>query len=138
MDEGPSIALKALHDKSLSAEEACPELSLQGDAHAHTLGRTEKRVLLADKFATEVGQVHCDDLARVGRSEAHAGLPGRVVLEDGHEERLTGEQSLAGAQERSHEAALLLRAVSEDGLHLDAFLHEHHCARLGHHGFHGV
>ena len=52
MDEGPSIALKALHDEALSAEEACPEFPLQGDAHTHALSCTEERVLLANEFAT--------------------------------------------------------------------------------------
>ena len=138
MDEGPSVALQALHDEALTTEEACPELALQGDSHAHALGGAEERVLLANEFATELSQVHRDDLARVGRSEAHAGLPRRAVLEHGHEERLTGEEPLAGSEKRSHESALLGRSVTKDGLHLDALLHEHHAAGFGHHGFHGV
>ena len=33
---------------------------------------------------------------------------------------------------------LLLRAVAEDGFHLDAIVHVHHPARFGDRGFHGV
>src|SRR5882672_8324659 len=42
------------------------------------------------------------------------------------------------AHERAKEAAVLLRAVAEDSFHLDAILHVHHAAGLGHGGFHRV
>ena len=37
--------------------------------------------------------------------------------------------------ERAQEAALLLGAVTEDRLHLDAVVHVHHAARFGDGGF---
>ena len=138
MDEGPSVALEALHDEPLAAEEPDSELALEGDAHAHALGGEQEGILLADEFASELGQIHCYDLARIRGSETRPGLPRRLVLEDGHEQRLAGEQALAGSQQGSHEPALLLGPVTEDGLHLDALFHEHHAAGFGHHGFHGV
>ena len=54
-----------------------------------------------------------------------------AIVEDGHEQRLAGQQALAGAHERPHEPALLLRPVAEDRLHLDAVVHVHHAAGLG-------
>ncbi len=53
------------------------------------------------------------------------------VVEHRHEQRLTGQQPLAGAHQRAHEPALLLRAVAEDRLHLDAVFHVHHAAGFG-------
>ena len=59
-----------------------------------------------------------------------------AVEEDGHEQRLAGQQPLAGAHQRAEKSTLLLlRAVAEDGLHLDAVVHVHHAAGLGHRGF---
>ena len=131
VDEGPAVALEPLHDEPLAAEEADAELLLEGDADAHALGGREEGVLLGDQLAAELGEVHRDDPPRVGRAEGDAALARRPVLEDGHEERLAGEQPLAGAHQRAHEAAALLlrRAVAEDGLHLDAVLHVHHRRR---------
>jgi hypothetical protein len=31
-----------------------------------------------------------------------------------------------------------LRTIAEDGLHLDAVVHEHHAAGFGHRGFHRI
>ena len=54
-------------------------------------------------------------------------LPDPLIGEDGHEQALTRNQALAGAEQRAHHAApLLLAAVAEDGLHLDARRHVHH------------
>ena len=133
VDEGPAVALEPLHDEALAAEKADAEPLLEGDADAHALGGREEGVLLHDQLAAELREVHRHDAARVGRAEGDALLAGPAVLEDGHEQRLAGEQALAGAHERAHEAAglRLRRAVAEDGLHLDAVVHVHHPAGLG-------
>ena len=45
---------------------------------------------------------------------------------------------LPAPMQRAEEAAVLLRAVAEDGFHLDAVVHVHHAAGFGDGGFHGV
>ena len=56
----------------------------------------------------------------------------RTIEEHGHEQRLAGQQTLARAHQGAQEtAALLLRAVAEDGFHLDAVFHVHHAAGFG-------
>ena len=59
-------------------------------------------------------------------------------MKHGHEERLAGEQTFARAQQRAHETAVRLRAVTENGFHLDAVVHVHHAASFGDGGFVGV
>ena len=55
-----------------------------------------------------------------------------LVREHGHEQALTGQQALAGAEQRVHHAARpLLAAVAEDRLHRDALRHVHHRAGFG-------
>ena len=80
-------------------------------------------------FARSIAQDAARDTARRTRRAARrcAG-----VGEDRHEQALAGQQALAGAEQRAHEAALLLAAaVAEDGLHLDAGRHVHHPAGFG-------
>ena len=58
-------------------------------------------------------------------------LPG-AVEKDRHEQRLAGQQPFPRAHEGAQEpAALLVRSVAEDGLHLDAVFHVHHAAGFG-------
>ena len=134
VDKGPAVAGQPLHDETLAAEQTHPEPFLEGDADAHALGRAEKGILLHDQLAAEIGQAHRNDLAGVGCAEGELPLPDALVLEDGHEERFAGEQAFAGAEQRAHEAGVLRRAVTEDGLHGNMFVHIHHAARLGHDG----
>ena len=95
--------------------------------------RAEERVLLADQLAAQLLQIHRQDLARVRRGERHLLLAAALVGEHRHEQALTGDQPLAGAEQRAHDAAaLLLAAVAEHRLHLDARRHVHHRARFGH------
>jgi len=51
-----------------------------------------------------------------------------LVGVDRREQALTGDQTLARPQQLAEDAALLLRAVPENRVHLDAWLHEHHAA----------
>ena len=111
------------------------ELLLKRDADADALRGREERVLLGDQLAAELCEVHGDDAARIRRAERDAALLGAPVEEHRHEQRLAREQPLAGAHERAHESALLLRAVAENGLHLDAVFHVHHAAGFGDRGF---
>jgi hypothetical protein len=130
VDEGHAIAFQLLHDEAFAAEEAHAELLLQVDAQRHAAGRTQEGVLLADQHAAELTQVHRHDLAGVRGRERHPLLLGRVVGVDRGEQRLTGDQALACAQQFAEEAALAGRAVAEDGVHADAGIHEHHAAGL--------
>ena len=54
--EGQAVALQALHDEALAAEEADAEALLEGDADGHAAGRAEERVLLADHLAPELAR----------------------------------------------------------------------------------
>ena len=110
-----------------------PILPLERDADRHAARRAEERVLLADQLAAQLLQIHRQDLAGIRRRKRHLLLAAALVGEHGHEQALTGEQPLAGAEQRAHDAApLLLAAVAEDGFHLDARRHVHHRAGLGH------
>src|SRR6185436_1872846 len=119
------------------AEETRANLFVERDADAHTLGGAEEGILLRDEFAADLCEVCGNDLARIGRAERDTLLPLAAILEDRHEERLAGKQPFTRAHERAHEAALLLRAIAEDGFHLDAVVHVYHSAGFGHGGFHG-
>ena len=72
------------------------------------LRRAEERVLLADQLAAELLQIHRQDLAGIGRGERDLLLAAAAVGEDGHEQALAGQQPLAGAEQRAHDAAALL------------------------------
>src|SRR5262245_46114909 len=135
VDEDPPVALQPLHDEPLAAEQSDAEAALEGDPDAHALRRGEERVLLRDDLAAELRQVHRLDLSGVGRRERGPPLVARFVVEDGHEERLAGEQALARAHQRTHESLALLGAVTEDGVHLNPVLEVHHRSRFGHDGF---
>ena len=58
VDERPAVALQALHDEALAAEQADAELALERDADADALGRGEKRVLLRDQLAADLGEMN--------------------------------------------------------------------------------
>ena len=74
-----------------------------------------------------------------GAANATCCLPAPLVREHRHEQALAGDQPLAGAEQRAHHARpLLLAAVAEDGLHLDAGRHVHHRARLGDRALAGI
>ncbi len=79
-------------------------------------------------------EVHGEDAPGEGSGEGD--LLARPALrgEDGHEEALPGEDALARAEQRPHEALRLVlpAAVAEDRLHLDAGGHVHEGTRLGH------
>ena len=129
VQEREAVALEALHDEALAAEEPDADLLLEGDADGDALGGAEERVLLADQLAPELAQVHRQDLAGVGRGEGHPRLPAGVVGEHRHEQALAGEQPLAGPQQLVHEPpARRLAAVAEHRLHDDAAVHVHHPA----------
>ena len=71
-----------------------------------------------------------------GAPNATCCLPWRLVGEHRHEQAFTGEQALAGAEQRVHHAAgSLLAAVAEDRLHGDALRHVHHRAGFGDRAF---
>jgi hypothetical protein len=49
---------------------------------------------------------------------------------DGGEQRLAGDEPLAGAEQLAEQAALRGRGIAEHRVHLDAGVHEHHAAGL--------
>ena len=89
--------------------------------------------------AAELLEIHRQDLAGIGRRKRDLLLAASLIREHRHEQALAGDQPLAGAEQRSHHAgALLLAAVAEDRLHLDARRHVHHRAGLGHGALAGI
>ena len=131
VDEREAVALQPLHDEALAAEQAGADLLLEGDADRDALGGAEERVLLADQLAAERLEVHRQDAARDrARRRRRAAMPPPVLVNTVMNSALTGQQALAGAEQRAHEAGLLrAAAVAEDGLHLDAGRHVHHRRR---------
>jgi hypothetical protein len=136
--EGQAVALELLHDEALAAEEAHGQLLLEVQADGHAARRAQERVLLAHQHAAELAQVHGDDLARVGGGERHAGLAGALVGVDRGEQRLAGDQALARAEQLAEQAAALLAAVTEHGVHADRRIHEEQAAGLTHGRLAGV
>src|SRR5690242_6181784 len=129
--EREPVAVEPLHDEALAAEEADREPLLEPDPERDAARGAEERVLLADQRAAELAQVHREDLAGVRRGECDAALAAALVGVDGREERLAGDEPLAGAEELAEQsAATLPRRVAEHGVHLDAGVHEHHAAGL--------
>ena len=57
VDEHPAVALQALHDEALAAEQSDAEALVERDADGDTLGGAQERVLLADQLAAQLGQV---------------------------------------------------------------------------------
>ncbi len=101
VDERPAVALQALHDEAFAAEQADAELALERDADRHALGGREKRVFLRDQLATDLGEMDRDDLAGIRGTKGDALLLTAPVEEDRHEERLAGQQPLAGAHQHA-------------------------------------
>ena len=134
MDVHLSIAIQLLHDEALATEEARSYFLLEGDADAHALGRAQERVLLANKALAIVAQVQRNDLAGIGCGEPHRAAHAGQVGISRHEETFTGEHALARAPQLVQEALFLPIAITEDGLHLDAFVHHHHGAGFGQYG----
>jgi fumarylacetoacetate (FAA) hydrolase family protein len=104
------------------------------DAERHAARGAQERVLLADQRAAERAQIHRHDLARIRRCERHAPLGRCVVGVDRGEQRLAGDQPLAGAEQLAEQSALIGRAVAEHGVQGDAGVHEHHAAGLADRG----
>ena len=82
-------------------------LLLEGDAERDAARGAQEGVLLADQRAAELAQIHRQDLARIGRGEGDAPLAAAGVGVDGGEQRLAGDEPLAGAEQLAEQAALL-------------------------------
>src|SRR5262249_37878418 len=111
VDERPSVALQALEDEALAAEQTGAEALRERDADAHTLGRDQERVLLREQLAAQLRKVHRHDATGIGRRERGLALALALVLEHGHEQRLADQQALAGAEQCAHEATTTLRLL---------------------------
>ena len=138
VDEDHAVALQALQDKPLAAEEAGAEPALEGDADLGAGGGTEEGVFLAEDLAAHPAQVHRDDLAGIGRGEGDMALDAALVAEVGHEDRLAGQGALAGAEQLAHDSGLGLGAVAHAGLEHDIGLHVVHRPGFGDHRLAGI
>jgi hypothetical protein len=65
-------------------------------------------------------------------------LAGARVREHSHEQALSRDQPLPGAEQRPHDALPLLAPVAEHRFHFDAGGHVHHRARLGDRALAGI
>ena len=116
--EAEAVAFQLLHDEAFAAEQTDADSPLERDADRDAARRAQERVLLTDQRAAQLLQIHRQDLARIGRGERDLLLAATAVGEDGHEQALTREQPLAGAENRAHHsAARRLAAIAEHGLH---------------------
>ena len=131
--ESETLTFQLLHDETFAAEEAGADLALQRDADGDTFRAAEEGILLHMELATQLREIDGDDLAGIGGGESQRRAPAALVLVHGHEKGFAGEQALACAHQLAQEtAATLVGAVTEDGVHVDAGLHVHHAASLGH------
>ncbi len=139
MNEYHAVATQPLEDEALAAEEARPQLLVEGDTHLGAQCSTQERVLLADQLSVRVVQVDGDDRPRIGRPEGHVllALP-CPVGEVGDEQRLAGDHPLPNAHQLVQEASLGPGAISHLGLKADAVLHVHHRPGFGDHRLAGV
>ena len=130
MDEDPAVAFEFLQHESLTAEQAGQDFLTEGGAQRHTLGRSEKTVLLADQPAADVTEVDRQDGSGKRRGEADMGFAGTIVREDRREEPFARDQTLAGTHQLAEETAFLLGTVTEHRRHLDQRVLVHHGASL--------
>src|SRR5688500_369565 len=75
--------------------------------------------------------MHWDNLSRIRSTESNSSLLRTLVEKYRHKEGLSGQKPLARSHERTHEPRLLLRAVPENGFHLDTVFHVHHSTGFG-------
>ena len=85
MDERLSVAVEALHDEALAAEQAGHDLSLEVDADRDALGGAQEGVFLRDQRAAQVSELERNDRARIGRSEGDPRLALPLMSELRHE-----------------------------------------------------
>src|SRR6478736_3715205 len=138
VEESPTITLQPLHDEAFAAEETGADLFVERNTDTHAFRSAEERIFLSDEFTPDFREMDRNDLARKGRSERDALFAHAAIVEDGHEQRFAGEQAFAGTEQAAEETGVLLRAVPEDGLHLDAVVHVHHATRFRDGGLIGV
>ena len=126
--------------KPFSAEQADADLLLERNADRHASRRAEERVLLADERAAERGEIERQDAARHTARRMRRGVCPAPWLVKTVMNRLSPvRMPLAGAEQRAHDAgALLLAAVAEHRLHLDARRHVHQRACFGHGALAGI
>src|SRR5688572_20431388 len=94
MDKGVTVSLQPLHDESFAAKEANAQPPLERDADAHTFGRRQKRIFLRYQLAAYIGKVNGQNLARIWSAEGQLLARACLIDKDGHEQRLTRQQTL--------------------------------------------
>src|SRR2546426_5131413 len=138
VNKGPSVALKALHDEPLAAEQTHADPLLEGNPDTYTFCRSQKRVLLRNQLAAKFGQMYGNDFPRVRCAEGDVLLLRALVEKHRHEERFAGEQPLPRSHKCTDETTLLLRAVTENRLHLVCRLLLEQTTSFRDRGFFGV
>src|SRR5213593_290968 len=85
MHERPAVAVQPLHDEAFTAKEPYADPLLKSNSDTHAFCRREKRVLLRDQLAANIGKPDRNDLSGIWRGKGHA-LPTLCrIHEDRHE-----------------------------------------------------
>ncbi len=96
--EDEAVALQALHDEALAAEEADADRFWKAMPMDTPWAAHRNESFWQISSPPELGEVEGEDAAGVGRGEGHALHARAAVGEDGHEQALAGEQPLARAR----------------------------------------
>src|SRR5206468_9566368 len=112
----------------LSTEQTRADFFVEGNPDTYAFGRAQECILLRDQFAADLGELNGNDFTGIRSAEGGALFALAAIPKNGHEERLADEQTFSGAEQRAHEPAALLGAVTENGLHFNAIFHVHHAA----------
>ena len=129
--EAQAVAFELLHDEALAAEQADAELLLERDADRDAAGRAQERVLLADEMSAERARSIGMILPGYGAANATFCLPWPWLVNTVMNRLSPVSMRLPAPSSASITPPLLLAAVAEDGLHLDALRHVHHRAGFG-------
>ena len=117
--EGQAVALELLHDEALAAEEADADSFCWRKMPSETPRAAHRKasfwqISVPPSWRRSIGRI----LPGYGAAKATRCLAARVVGVDGGEQRLAGDQPLAGAEQLAEQAAALAgRAVAEHGVH---------------------
>ena len=75
------------------------ETFVQRYGHLCPTGCTQKRILLANHFTSQISQLNRHNFARIWRSKSHAALAHSIVGEMRHEQRLACQNAFTSPQQ---------------------------------------
>src|SRR5262245_22267478 len=130
VDECPPVTLQALHNEPFTTEEPRAEAFLKRDADADTLGGHQERIPLRNQFPSNFGEFDRHDSPGIRSRERDPLLALSGVHENRHEQGLTDEEALPGAEKRVHKTRALLGTIAKYGFHADTIFHVKHSAGL--------